>query len=663
MVDQILPDSTSFVAGTTALADSPQLYAPILPWSGPTTTWNIECEVGSMGDRDGGATFVPYSPSPTERRLGWCVWDQVEQSDGSAKVYPELRVLSGSITADTFGGIGVCARVQSGTWTNVGDADGYLSVPNGYYFIHSHKPSTGDRLFLLRVFGGTVFQVSTKLLTPNPGGLFVLPQPMRIQCTGNLIQCFRPGSGGPVDASDYPVGFAKVPTADEDAVFSVEDNSPFVITSPGRYGFGLMQPMNDSGLQTVTVANQFDLKDPSGALVVRDKFERAYPNAARSLVDGLGRGMKSVMSAFTGDYHGSQFIPPYFRNLQADTGNRVKRGPQININGANQGFGWHISQRPASSTDQSRELRFHFANIDASNDRTASILLRGNFAGTTPPLEWDGTAASRSGYQCEVSWDQGGAPQFRVNLIDMTGFSGSPQLIATAGLPGIALGTDHILKFSVDGSPARMRVEFNGTAVSTWVIPSLLPGVTTFGEYVTDSRSSHHATGGLEGFFFRAQSYNASALVWFSYWGPGPSVGGSGGVDPSSYATFPVPLEDYNASSDVFQMDQGWPASVEDQKLTIIQRVQSGDVFRIAGGSRFRRRWPVNLSGRTKAELDYVEAFFAGKRGGEIPFRWLATDTDELVLVRFKGGSMDAIRKALGGQAATFELEEVFEYA
>lgn len=667
MVDQILPNANSFLNGSTELADAPQLYSAVVPWSGTVTAWNIACEDGAIGDRDGGATFAPTTLAATERKLGWFVWDQIEQDDGSAKVYPGLNVISGAPTIDTFCGMGVCARVQNGTWTPTGDAEGYLDVPDGYYFIHSHKVGSGDRLFLIKMYGGAAFQLSTRLMAVKPGGVYVPPKPMRIECEGRTIRCFREADTGVSDYSDIPFGITEEvdPPDPENLIFAVVDNSATAILDPGRYGFGIAQPLSESGLVTTTVATQFDLKNASGEVVVRDLFQRAYPAATKRIIDGLGRGMQSVMSAFTGDYHGCQTNPPYFRNLLQDTANRVYRGPDVNWNAApaNQQYGWHISQRPADSSDQARILHFHFANIDASNNRTAAVLLRGNFTGTAPPLQWDATSSGKTGYQFEVSWAQGGSPQFTISIVDLDGLSSGPQAIATASLPGIALGTDHILEVSVEESPAKLRAVFNGTPVSSWVVPPGLLGVTAFGEYVTDSRTAQHATGGLEGFFFRAQSYNASPLVWFSYWGPGDPVGDSGGIDPSSYATFPVPLENYNASSDVFNMDQGWPASVEDQKTTIVQPTRSGHKFRISGGARFRRRWPVSLTGRSKAELDYVEAFILGKRGGEIPFRWIEQESGESVLVRFKGGSMDALRKVRGGQAASLELEEVFEYA
>lgn len=667
MTEQLLPDFHNFTEPDPSGCPSPQLYTTLRPWSSPVTAWNIDCEVGSIADTDGGATFVPFPQAASERRMGWVCWDSIVQDDGSAEILPEFKLLAGTVDEDTANAVGVCARVQDGTWVNAGDADGYLDLPDGYFFIHSNKPGSGNRLFLLRMVSGTAFQIATKTILALDDNPMAYPRRMRIECEGNTIRCYRDQTRGheTTDYTGLPAGVTVDPSPpdDLDLVFSVVDNSPTAITTAGRYGFGLMQPYDDSGTQTVVVGKALTIKDGTGEVLVRDKFQRAYRNAQKQMVDGLSRAGRCVASAFSGDYHGCQFNPAFFRNLEQEATDDVSLGPVVNINGTNQEFGWHIFQRPATSNDQSRELHFHWNNLDASNNRVSGILLRGTFTGTIAPLVWtSGSTVGQRGYNFEVSWAQALTPQFKISIVDYSDSALGPQTLATASLPGIALGSDHVLIASVEESPAKLRAVFNGTPINSWSIPSGLLGVTTFGEYVTDARTAHHATGSMEGWHFRATTNYAGPLVWVDYFGPGPAVGDAGGPDASAMASYPVPLEDWNKTGTALEIDPGLPISVEDQREVLAQRVRSGHTNRMPMGARVRRRWRVGMSGRDAASIDALEAFYEARRGSEQPFPWVEPHGGQSVLVRFGGGFLDTIRKVRGGQSASFTLEEVFEH-
>lgn len=655
---QVLPSTTDFVTG---LAPSPQLYAPILPGDMVTVNWSIQSEAGSMGDQDGGATFCPHTAGPSERKMGWAAFQEIEQVDGSARILPKLNLVSGTVGADSLGGIAVCARWQAGSWIDSGHADGSWENPNGYVFIHSRRVGVADRLFVFRVVAGTWMQVWTRVLNPLPGDSFVYPASMRIECEGNVVRAYRSNSRLVEDFDPLPVGVGADPSPpdDDDLVFSFTDNHASAITGPGRWGFGTMQPLDEGGSQVGTSINEFRISNAAGDILLCDKFKRAYPAASRSLTDSIGRAGRSVQQTMTGDYHGEQSSPASFRSLVSEISDRASLGPVVNINGVVQGFGWHIGQRAADGDDQSRKLTFHLANYSPEKPRRTGVLLRGAWSGT-PQLEWDSSSLGRTGYMAEAFWNQGFAPEWSVRIIDMHGGASGPQVIAEAPLPGLGLGADHTLEFSVEGSPAQMRVVFNGSPVISWTIPSLLAGVTTFGEFVTDARSAHHATGSLQGAFFHSTTNDAAPLVWFHQWAEGAPVGSATGVDPSAYASIPIPREADNASGEVFDCDQGWPASVDVRRSTITKRTRSGHTFRHPVGSRSRRYWPLQLTGRTPEKIAYIEDFLRRHKGSEIPFTWVESQNSEQVLARFSGDSWSEMRKAHGGQGASLELEEVF---
>ena len=655
---QLLPSTTEFVS---ELAPSTQLYASVVPGDYATANWDIISEAGSMGDQDGCATFCPYSASPAERKMGWAAFNEIQQADGSARITPKLNLVSGTIGRDSLGDVGVFARMTGGFWLESGDADGHWWLPSGYFFVHSRRPGVADRLFVARIVSGVWFQIWTKVLEPVGADPLVYPGPMRIECEGNVVRCFRSNTRLVADFDDIPVGIGVDPNPPDDAdlVFSFTDNHATAILGAGRWGFGVMQPLDEGGSQFGSCIKEFRIQDAAGETILRDKFQRAYPRASRELTDSLGRVGRSIQQTMTGDYHGEQSNPAAFRSLIGELSDRVSLGRPVNINGIDQGFGWHIGQRAADSDDQSRELTFHLANYSPEKQRRVGVLLRGTWSGT-PQLEWDGSSTGREGYMAEAYWEQGAATDWQVRIIDMHGSSLGPQVIASAPLPGLGLGSDHTFEFSVEGSPAKMRVVFNGTALSNWTVPSLLAGVSAFGEFVTDGRTAHHATGSLQGTFFHSSATDPLPLVWFHQWAEGAPVGIATGEDPSTYATIPIPLEGDNSSGELFDCDQGWPASVEHRRPIVVKPTRSGHKFKHPAGSRFRRYWPLSLVGRTPEKIAYIADFLSRHKGSEIPFRWVESQHGQEVLARFSGDSWTEIRKTHGGQAATLELEEVF---
>ena len=134
---QQIPEPTTFARGSDPLADSPQLYAALLPWASAAAPPSVPVNTGAMGDQDGKATFTPFTA--TARTMGWASFVDLDVADCSVEAFPGFNLLLGQVQPDSLAGMGVCARLQGGGWNDVGTANGYWSQPDGYYFVHRRE--------------------------------------------------------------------------------------------------------------------------------------------------------------------------------------------------------------------------------------------------------------------------------------------------------------------------------------------------------------------------------------------------------------------------------------------------------------------------------------------------------------------------------------------
>ena len=259
--------------------------------------------------------------------------------------------------------------------------------------------------------------------------------------------------------------------------------------------------------------------------------------------------------------------------------------------------------------------------------------------------------------------------------------------LASAGLTGLSVGTPLTMKFEAQNmAPSlgagsefvRLRVEINGTEVSSYTIPSDLAQASAVSQaqlgsnyWLIDQQSNAHVDIGNVGLaaYSRVDGSDTNAKIAdFDYFNRlDPTVVQGSGYEVTFGSSVAMQAEDYGATG-TLSLDLSWPVVETSKWLKESIEAETGHVMVFARQSKRRRSWSVAAANSTPAQRAYLLSFFESHKGAEIPFSWSPPTTHpaqatETVTVRFTDQDLKSTLSDPGVESFSFSLEEVFDGA
>ena len=482
----IFPSGDDFAAGTPNFGVSPSAYLRVKPWdSNPeaVTTQSHQAAWGELTD----AYIDDALANPTGQRiavptrhsslaggsgadwLAWVAYRSLELLDGEAAISPNLIMRQGVFDDDSFRGMGMIGRWSAGTAQTPGGGDAtdrYFDAVDCYLVLHGRDGGAStNRIFLIRVNAGVPAVIDSVFVgslagASNTNEASLRPVRMRMRITGTSpvrIQVWRQriiGSG-------------------EDVVFDLPDASVNRIAVAGRWGFGGQVPKEQAAAQEAVLAFTFFLikSATTETVLLLDDWSRTLRVASRQVTDQLSLTGRSLAQSFTGDLLGRQDTSAggptvdFFALLDhAPVASEVEVGRDISATfpSSQAVYGWHLSQRPATSVAQHRAVTATFSSSITTEIVRAGVMVRGtvfeNLVGDVDlrariSAGGAGLDYLKRGYMAQVLHTPGGGTPWIVEVLFFDESAGASSYVATrlaSFVPGaLATGTPFTLQIEV----------------------------------------------------------------------------------------------------------------------------------------------------------------------------------------------------------------------
>lgn len=702
--DQILPTGDTFAATAEDYGDSPSLYMNMLPWRIDGATGYLTAAFQGWGTLHdayqafphpvvgmmGRAVFHPSEESQQTSGPGnsdWICWTLARNAatvmqDVNVAIAPNHYIAEGDPPDGHLKGYGICARVTGGTLldpptdsspVNTSADDAVLYDVNGYFFVHVDKRAGQPRrLWLLKVVSGAV----TSILWDHNVSLNDYDDDLlnnNVNHIGPLRMTCEDITGG----TEVEIKLYKTDDRSNEILLGtvVDSSSPF--TGVGRCGFGAAC-MHNAGSDTSAIGvDWFKIAPLSGAVVMRDIFNRWNAYAGRNKFDDEQTPVaavtgRSLMTAWSGDGQSKTVGPGFYDTMKHDnTADAITVGIDITAQTGSPHYGWYVSSRPALETGQHRKINFKPISGEAGVVREFGVALRVGFSGTNPNFR-GAVSSNRSGYMACVVYDNGASP---VWLLEIRFYTGSPSntspapviVLATFDLSsaGLALGTAFDVDFEVRnfntdanglGGKVAMKCIVKATTAALVVNP-LVSGIEVIGDWLYDYRTEAINVGFGEAFYFFADPHGTADLLEIKHWteetltdppligiNSQASVAMAGETDSKS-GTLALQLSYEIETSTAFEHYR--------------QELELGHRFLFLRWASKRRHWSVNMN-KDSAERATLVTFFNDHNGSEIPFDWVHPETGEALVVHFLNDNLAHTFLRPDAERATFVLEELF---
>lgn len=667
----LLPVDDDWQAGGIPLG-ALGLWERCRPWVGSTAHADLfsgyQRLVGLDGLKRGMAVFAKDPSFAGDDWIPWALFRPWISVDQEIWLSWSHMILRGSANSDSFRNVGLAARLQGGTLSGTGQAQGIDNLTGYIWLFRKTTAGSPYEHVLSRLNAGvaTTLQTigeTTNGTDPPPGSNTHLVAPRRFRFVVR-------NEGANVRLEGYQINYGV--SMSETLVFSILDSSASKITTAGRAGFSLQTPRTDSGgAQGMTVASTVGAGPADGTLDWEDDFARVFLDAALEVQDTFGVTGRVLSQAFTGDRMGiNEAAAKHYWLLERESGSPLdaaRLGGPIAFDSAAQKWGFHISQRPADDpVKQHRRIDVQLSTGDTTFDRELGIFLHGSFSDATRLQAAD--KAGKTGYLTVLRYD-GASGTFSASLRHYDGVNAIE--LASADLTSHALTLGNVAAIDVEilnigssggnsGSPG-VRMQVNGATVTTWTVLVQGVAVTADLQWVVDSRSAATRSGSMEGFYAKVSKNTASPLAWVKSWTQQPF---SSPPAPPSIWHASVPLgSETDGAFGTLTIPLSWPI-VEVTGATVLDHAaESGHRQRIPNRTRPRRRWRVHAKALTATEKESLRTFFRDHKGTVLGFDWTPPRGAAPDKVHFVTEDLLPAMQGPDVASVEFELEELFDAA
>ncbi len=703
----IYPSGDDFAAGTPNFGVSPSAYLRVKPWDTNPETVTTQSHQAAWGELTD-AYFDDVLTNPAGQRiavptrhsslaggsgadwLAWVAYRALELLDGEAAISPNLLMRQGAFDDDSFRGAGIFGRWSAGTAQAPGGGnatDRYFDAVDCYLVLHGRDGGAStNRIFLVRVNAGVPALLDSRFVgslagASNANEASLRPVRMRMRITGTSpvrIQVWR----------------QRVIGSGEDVVFDLNDASVNRIAVAGRWGFGGQVAKVQAAAQEAVLAFGFFLikSVATGAVLLLDDWSRTLQAAARQVTDQVPLTGRSLAQSFTGDLLGRQDTSAggptvdFFALLDhAPVAGEVEVGRDVSATfpSSQAIYGWHFSQRPATSNAQHRAITATFSSSITTEVVRAGVMVRGtvfeNLVGDVDlraRVSAGGTGLDylKRGYMAQVLHTPGGGTPWIVEVFFFDEVTGSSAYVAerlASFVPGaLATGTPFTLQVEVqnfDGDPfgigdqPAIKVTLNGTVVA--LVADAVQGVSVIGDWLVDGRSEAIDAGAMEGFFFDPSAYLASGLCIFDDWVEKP-LSNPPESQPNAEPSV-VMLPETAGKFGALETPASWPYVVDKSYERIYHPFETGHHQTFLRFSRPRRIFEIEARNVTSNDRATLLARWNANKGVEVPFDWTDPKTSEVLVGKFVDDELGYILESLvgdGTESFSFRIMELFEH-
>lgn len=664
----VWPASDAFTGGATSYGTWLGAYMRCRPWSAgfniahPTSgNYNLAIQQSDLSDLYSATGPVAKQATPISDPSGY-LWRPLETSNHVlVSLGFQTKPLLGSgfdyTRAHTIAL--VLARVAGGTYTS--GSNSIADVTQAYAFGLLNATTLEASWYILRITSaGAATVLASRVFTG--GGL--LTSELDAMAAGEIqLDCET------VAGDVVLTGRVRTRAGAWTDVLTVTDSSGSKITAAGRCGFVLNGKRSITGGTIAVQSTYFEVQD-TGAVSVRDEWERAWRKAAASTNDTVGiitwTGY-SQCQAFGGDFHGpAAYKSLIYRSAVGGLTDRVNFDPVAAPVGSGTGAGgWLASQR--RSTDkrsQNRSLSVRFSSLkqdgsagttNSSPHRAAGIFVR--MATTQTPSS---SFLPTSGYFALMLRDDAG-PATRIELY--RSFHGNnPTLLATADPFTINVDTDYTFRLDaynlVDASgdnsgPTNIRVFVGGVQVVLEQFDASV-SVDSAGT-VTDGSATRILEGGVEGIYTFLP--DGDKTIFLDTWSEGTLTNATGTAE-NDQASVSIPGELDDDSGATWTVPIAWPIEELVFEPAHAMAFESGHVGTNAQFTEGRRAWRCSCDAITNAERTTLLVLWAATNGVEKTFDFTVPGSTEVVQARLVDSTLGVRLRDVGINGFSVEIEE-----
>ena len=660
----------------------PSQAAPYLPFE---TVFSGSPAILDAGGRGGAATLL--------RRHS--------MEFGEMALFPDFYVTNGSQDGGQFF-ITMVARAQGGSLQNLSsDQSYYTDLPECWIFAHfcngDSSSNPGGQFALFQCNGGSSNTTLVALendTTGHAGTSAVIPpeywrRPRRMKLRlsdaggGNtLIECLvkNPAAARAVTQ----VGQPSTQGPADLVMLSYTTNQ---ITGDGRWGFSLSNgrkfASNTSGAPYV---KQLAIRDSSGTLVFRDKFQRSGFNPAVNIDPPQNPGdWAEGLLAY------GQDLRCYFTE---DEGTDASSGANIMFRRLGTAFPLDsaiVEMNPYAAPNSKSAVAF----IDLPSRRDVHVEVQLQQANDVAIGRNTGVILRKQpisgGYALNIDYDGSSdgvlsIKEAAVNLTSLPQPDTWDTIAEIIGPDSPIAGTKtyefEALNIQTPGGLAGtvLQVKSNGVACT---FNPIMNGFTTLlsGQWLYDTRANAPQEGKVEIYNYSDSEPTVNGIAHcflHSMTELDPTdtdifdEGGTGVEDPTTIV-MPSELE---GADGTLVTPETWPVQIEYNRRKYVHPMESGHVSAMAAVARNRRMFTINATGVSREEYDSLRSFLNSHRASQTPFTWVfggdqrgSIGLSETFIVRFVSGET-LQTQLITGKAATneltwsyrFQLEELFPY-
>lgn len=641
---QVYPQTLAFDDTATPAGGWHCGYARILPWGASAEGGSGDSIVSSVGDLSSAYSVSPGSPKRASvmglgtpgTGMSHFVWskDYLANAEVRAAVFWKPSPSLG-VTGFRYAMIGVRIAGQSINDSTPGFER--LENGNGYWLeLRSTASANTAKWILLRVNSGSVTKITES-------SLFDISA---LNLTAGIIMSLRAttsGGNAVLRCQRAPVGKFGMEAPDFVDVFGadVTDSSGSKLTAAGRCGLGTTQPPTGGA----TLFGAFQIKNAdTNTVVLCDEWERANYAVGGSVgPDANTLAARNLLPYFGGSIGGYTGVN---RRLARDAGNNRMR------NDSTVGVAWDCPMAVAATHPaiQRRWGHVTFSTPSGQVD-TLAIELRGS------GLHGVG-APTNACYRAEIECTDGTA--FVAKLCSYAG--GLRTDLASKTLSGPATGTPVKFEFetvntggatALVGTP-NLILRVDDVVVTGWTLAAVTGISQLASGVVLDSRSSAIRTGYEVGHRYRRGSLTVGTIL-FDNWTDAATLPEVGFND---LATVSMASETVGATG-TLSIPISWRVEELPRFPSLAHPYEDDFTQTFPIGSRFRRRWKVEIPNSREAAATTLLDFYDDHGGVEIPFNWITPDGDSAV-VAFVSDDLPKKLRDADVYGAEFELEERF---